>query len=99
MVDPMHYLLLRSAKTFVTLWKNQLSESYDFACMQTAVNQFVIPAGNGRIPGKIENGFKNFKADQWKNWILIYSLVCFKPINTYTVCKSICNILFVCNII
>ena len=73
--------------------------------MQVAVNQFVIPAGIGRIPGKIENGFKNFKADQWKNWILIYSLICFKPIlssNTYLVgfvCTSICNVVFICNII
>ena len=38
MVDPMHNLLLGSAKTFVTLWKNQLSESYDFVCKQQSIS-------------------------------------------------------------
>lgn len=100
-VDPMHNLLLGSAKTFTTLWKNHLSELYDFSYIQEAVDRFVVPAGVGRIPKKIEDGFKNFKADQWKNWILIYSLVCYKNIlssNAYTLwvsfvqaCEILCS--------
>lgn len=79
-VDPMHNLLLGSAKTFIKIWKEQVDSVLDFASMQSAVDKFVIPAGMGRIPRKIENGFSNFKAEQWKNWIQIYSLVCFKDI-------------------
>ena len=78
MVDPMHNLLLDSAKTFIKIWKEHTLP--DFSNIQEVVDQFVIPAGVGRIPRKIDNGFSNFKAEQWKNWILIYSLVCFKPV-------------------
>lgn len=78
MVDPMHNLLLGSAKTFIKIWKEHTLP--DFTKIQEAVDQFVIPAGVGRIPRKVDNGFSNFKAEQWKNWIMIYSLVCFKPV-------------------
>ena len=80
MVDPMHNLLLGSAKTFIKIWKEHTNPLPDFTSIQEVVDQFVIPAGIGQIPRKIDNGFSNFKAEQWKNWILIYSLVCFKPV-------------------
>ena len=80
-IDPMHNLLLGSAKTFIKLWK-QKSGFSDGETLELAVNQFVVPAGIGRLPRKMESGsgFINFKAEEWKNWILIYSVICFKPI-------------------
>ena len=80
MIDPMHNLLLGSAKTFVKLWIHRSNPSRDFSCIQKEVDAFITPAGFGRLPRKVENGFANFKAQQWKNWILMYSIVCFKPV-------------------
>ena len=34
----------------------------------------IVPTGIGRIPFKIINGFAGFKADQFKNWVNIYSI-------------------------
>ena len=48
------------------------------------VDAFITPAGFGRLPRKVENGFANFKSQQWKNWILMYSIVCFKPVLSHT---------------
>ena len=78
MIDPMHNLLLGSAKTFTKMWIEQ-AQACDFTHIQRIVNDFITPSGIGRLPGKVENKFSDFKAEQWKNWILIYSIVCFKP--------------------
>ena len=43
--------------------------------MERLVSQFIIPEGIGRVPSKISNHFGGFTADQWKNWITIYSSV------------------------
>ena len=37
-------------------------------------NFFIVPTDIGRIPRKIETGFSGFTADQFKNWITIYSI-------------------------
>ena len=78
MVDPMHNLVLGSAKTFVKFWVQNSSAPGDLTSIQKKVDSFCTPSGLGRLPCKVENGFANFKAEQWKNWILIYSIVCFK---------------------
>ena len=82
MIDPMHNLLLGSAKTFTNIWKLEAGHdhSHIFATLQKAIDDFVVPAAVGRLPRKVESGFANFKAEEWKNWILIYSLVCFKSV-------------------
>ena len=36
----------------------------------------VAPMDIGRIPYKIHSGFASFTADQWKNWVNYYSLLC-----------------------
>lgn len=61
------------------LWIKESRVSTDLVAIQKAVDAFVTPAGIGRLPRKVESGFSNFKAEQWKNWNLVYSLVCFKP--------------------
>lgn len=48
-------------------------------CIQSYhVNSFVTPTNIGWIPLKIESGFSGFTADQWKHWVIIYSLICMK---------------------
>ena len=42
--------------------------------IQQSVDGIVVPSDVGRIPRKIETGFSGFKADQFKIWILLYSI-------------------------
>lgn len=80
-IDPMHNILLGSAKHIVVLWKSMgiLTESSN-GHIQEIVDKFCTPPDVGRIPYKIASGFSSFTADQWKNWTLIFSLVALKEI-------------------
>lgn len=81
-IDPMHNILLGSSKHIISLWKDLgLLKDSDNQKIQTLVDKFVTPSDVGRIPYKIASGFSLFTADQWKNWILIFSLVALKEIN------------------
>ena len=80
-LDPMHNLFLGTAKHFL---KNLLIagdhiSSTDMEIVQKRVNASVVPSGIGRIPLKIESGFT---ADQWKNWVLYYSIVALRGVVT-----------------
>ena len=78
-IDPMHNLLLGTAKRMLTLWKkSDTLTNENLMCIQVCVDSFTTPTTIGRIPLKIESGFSDFTADQWKHWIIIYSLVCMK---------------------
>ena len=80
-VDPMHNILLGSAKLLTTIWKdNGVLPGSEFNAIQESVDKFVTPADIGRIPHKIASNFSSFTADQWKNWTLIYSIIILKPI-------------------
>lgn len=74
-IDPMHNLFLGSGKHMLSLWiKHDLLSSNHFVEIQAFVDSFIVPSDVGRIPRKIESGFSGFKADQFKNWITIYSI-------------------------
>ena len=76
----MHNFLLGSAKHIV-MWKESgIIQSAHFMLVQDIVDIFVTPADVGRIPRNISSGFASFTADQWKNWILIFSQVALKTI-------------------
>ena len=78
-VDPMHNLLLGTAKRVLCIWKKlNIITSDKFLCIQALVDRFVTPSDIGCIPIRIESGFSGFTADQWKHWVLVYSLVCMK---------------------
>ena len=80
-IDPMHNLLLGTAKYILNVWKelNYLTNEH-LIQIQSLINKFVCPGGIGRIPLKIASGFSDFTADQWKNWTLYFSLVALKSI-------------------
>ena len=81
MVDPVHNILLGSAKHIMSLWKeNNIIKKSNLPLIQDIVDKFVTPVDTGRIPYKISSGFSSFTADQWKNWVLIYSQVALKDI-------------------
>ena len=78
-IDPMHNLFLGIAKHTITIWKAKYwSTAKTMEEIQAIVDSFQVPSGIGRIPGRISSGFSGFSADQWKHWILLYSLVAVK---------------------
>jgi len=80
-IDPMHNLLLGSAKNALKTWiETKKLTSKDFEKIQHTVDSMKVPAGIGRIPYKIKSGFSGFTADQWKNWTCFYSIVALKGI-------------------
>ena len=76
-VDPMHNLFLGSAKYFLksTLVDSGIIQESNYTLIQDRVNQLMVPPDIGRIPHKIFSGFSSFTADQWKNWVIYYSLI------------------------
>jgi len=81
LIDPMHNLLLGTAKHVLNTWiKEGILEINDIFKLQARVNKVKPPSDIGRIPSKIANGFSGFTADQWKNWICIYSLYALKGV-------------------
>ena len=51
-----------------------------FKLVQNRIDSFVIPSSIGRIPHKIRSGFASFTADQWKNWVLYFSLIALREV-------------------
>lgn len=74
-IDPMHNLFLGTGKHMIHLWLNSgILNSKKYQQIQQCVDNFSVPSDVGRIPRKIETGFSGFKADQFKTWILLYSI-------------------------
>ena len=73
-VDPMHALFLGIAKHTVKVWRDLDIITLDhLSIMQEKVDNMIPPPKVGRIPRKIQSGFMAFTADEWKNWIVLYS--------------------------
>ena len=72
-VDPMHNLFL---KHFLRLLISHgyISDS-QFDIIQERVDSFIVPSDIGQIPHKIRSGFSSFTADQWKNWVVYFSVI------------------------
>ena len=77
-IDPMHNLFLGSAKhTMKDLWLDSTSgvlTKSKLLDMQKRVDEFYVPPDCGRIPGKLESNFSGFTANQYKNWVVLYSI-------------------------
>ena len=83
-VDPMHNLLLGTSKHSLDIWKTRnVLNAEALMEIQSCVDKFVVPSDIGCIPSKIASGFCGFTADQWKHWIIVFSLVCMKPFLTF----------------
>ena len=74
-IDPMHSIFLGLAKHIIQIWKDKkILMASDFCLLQRKVDIMVSPSKIGRIPRKINSGFSSVTTDEWKNWILLYSL-------------------------
>lgn len=77
-IDPMHCLFLGIAKHFIKkilIGKEILREEL-FSIIQDRIDRLVVPSDIGRIPYKIMSSFYNLTADQYKNWVVHYSIIC-----------------------
>ena len=81
-VDPMHNMFLGTAKRmFKTVWvEEELLNLKHLETIQTRVDNILVPPTVGRIPRKISSQFSSFTADEWKNWITLYSIICLRDI-------------------
>lgn len=78
-IDPMHNLFLGTAKRMKNMWLNDdetLVTKSQLQVIQNRANNMHVPADIGRIPRKIETKFAGFTADQYKNWVNLYSIPC-----------------------
>ena len=75
-IDPMHNLFLGTAKHVMkNLWmKKNIITSDHLELIQARVDTYKAPSGIGRIPHKISSSFGGFTAEQWKNWVTLYSM-------------------------
>jgi len=75
-IDPMHSVYLGIAKHVMKkLWlQNGILGLDKMAVIQARVDSFTAPTGVGRIPRKIATSFGGFTAEQWKNWVNLYSM-------------------------
>lgn len=80
-VDPMHNLFLGSARHFIeVVMENGILTKADLATVEERVQALNSPHEVGRLPRKVASKFSGFKADQWRNWTLIFSEVALKGI-------------------
>lgn len=77
-IDPMHCMYLGIAKHFIKkiLIGKQILKEELFSIIQDRIDALVVPSDIGRIPHKIMSSFYNLTADQYKNWIVHYSIIC-----------------------
>ena len=74
-IDRMHNIFLGLAKHTMKTWKEIGNvNSKDYVLMQNRVDSMNPSTKIGRIPRKIISGFAGVTADEWKNWILVFSL-------------------------
>lgn len=74
-LDPMHNLFLGTAKHMMKLWIEEgIITEKDLSSLQQTVDNIHVPSDVGRIPRKIETKFSGFTADQFKNWVTLFSI-------------------------
>ena len=80
-IDPVHNLLLGTAKHMIEVWKSlKMITDKQFADIQKRVDSFTTPDDLGRIPSKTSSSIYGFTPEQWKNWTIFFSLYALKPI-------------------
>ena len=79
-IDAMHNLFMGTGKHAVTVWteKGFLTQG-NKEVLEKQMQKFSIPSGMGRVPCTLAN-FSGFTANQWKNWILVYSSIILKTV-------------------
>lgn len=74
----MHNILLGTSKYIFDFWVNDILSKRDIEDIENYISIFKVPTGVGRLPARIGSWYGGFTANQWKNWILLYSPVVLK---------------------
>ena len=74
-IDHMRNLFLGTAKYILKIWKKlgYLNKN-KLDLMQEKTDQFAVPHDIGKIPRKISFCFDGFDADEYKNWVMLFSI-------------------------
>lgn len=109
-IDPMHNLFLGTSKYFlknILLQKGYIAET-QLPLIQERIDSFIVPSGIDKIRIKITSGFSQLTADQWKNWVIYYSIVTLRDVVSRDVlevwrlfvlaCRTLCVKKFLCRI-
>ena len=76
-VNPMHNLFLGTAKYLMKqFWiEKRIVSLQQLKLIQNELILILLqPAGIRQIPQKITTAFGGFTAEQWKNWVILYSM-------------------------
>ena len=74
-IDPMHNMFLGIAKHTTKTWRElKILGEKECSILQEKVDSLNPPSKLGRIPRKVGAMFMAFTADEWKYWIVLYSL-------------------------
>jgi len=79
-IDSMHNLYLGSGKHVFNVWVDtDLLTKQKLATIEARIKLFNTPCDVGRLPAHM-SWYKSFTANQWKNWITLYSCVLLKDL-------------------
>ena len=84
-IDPMHNLFLGSSKHFMKCIFLNLIDNNDFDLIQQRINSCIVPPDIGRILLKVSSSFASLTADQWKNWVVYFSILILHDVLTKNV--------------
>ena len=91
-IDPMHNLFLGTSKRILQLqWMENYLCRKDTIAIQQNVDNCITPSNFGRIPRKLQSEFSSLTANKWKNWTILYSLICLHNIlpSEYLACWNL----------
>lgn len=77
-IDPMHNLYLGTGKKMFKVWVKQKLLSDEALLIENQAKHFIVPYDIGRLPSNASSGYGGFTANQWYNWIAIYSPILLK---------------------
>ena len=78
-IDIMHNMFLGTGKHVFSVWVEMKTLSkQNLEEIEQRIKLFKIPNGVGRLPSHMSSGYGSFTANQWKNWICVYSSVILK---------------------
>ena len=103
-VDPMHNLLLGTAKHVFKVWlEKEILTAYNISEIDSLMNEMGTVSEMGRTTKSMSH-FKSMKAEEWQHWVLVYSLYCLKDLlpkkqyNLWQVFVRACTLLISTNI-
>jgi len=76
-IDPIQNLLLGTSKRILqSQWMDNYLCRKVMIAIQQNLDNCITQSNFGRVPRKLQSEFSSLTADEWKNWTILYSLIC-----------------------